>query len=117
MNQGRRDFFRNIGTKTAGIAASIATPAALHTETLSKQLREASAELGEKLSSTTSEINERLSNAATETSEQIRGISDRIDTSALVMSYQQIQINIIFMLLVLSFAIDGGMGFFWAFYG
>jgi hypothetical protein len=116
MNRDRRDFFRNIGAKTVGIAASVAAPAALQTEALSKQFREASAALSEKITSTSSELSQRLSEAAAETTEQIRGLTDRIDTSALAMSYQQVQINIIFMLLILSFAIDGGMAFFWAVY-
>lgn len=116
MNQDRRDFFRTLGTKTAGAVASVATPAAIHAESLSQQIRETSSSLSEKLSNTTKELNERLSNAATETQEQVRGLTDRIDTSALMLSYQQVQINIIFMLLLISFAIDGGMGFFWAFY-
>lgn len=117
MNQNRRDFFRTIGTKTAGIAASVAAPAALHAESLSKHLRETSTAFSDKLSSTTRELNERLSEATTETTEQVRELTNRIDTSALVMSYQQVQINLIFMLLLISFAIDGGMGFFWALYG
>ncbi|MBT3966076.1 MAG: hypothetical protein HOF48_00820 [Gammaproteobacteria bacterium] len=117
MNQDRRDFFRNIGTKTAGAVASVAAPAAIHAESLSNQIREASSSLTEKLTNTATELNEQLSNAATETQKQVRGLTNRIDTSALMLSYQQVQINIIFMLLILSFAIDGGMSFFWAFYG
>lgn len=109
MNQDRRDFFRNIGTRTAGAVASVAAPTLLHAESLSSSFNE-------KLSRTTQELTEKLSAATTETTEQIRGLTDRIDTSALVMSYQQAQINLIFLLLLISFAIDGGMGFFWAFY-
>jgi len=30
-----------------------------------------------------------------------------------MLSYQQAQIHLIFLLLVISFAIDGGMTFFW----
>jgi len=33
-----------------------------------------------------------------------------------MMSYQQAQINLIFLLLILSFAIDGGMTLFWLLY-
>ena len=117
MNQDRRDFFRNIGTKTAGIAASVATPAIAHTAALSEQIGNATTELNHKLSEATSRLNEQVTSAVSEVGEQVSGLSNRIDTSALMLSYQQVQINIIFMLLVLSFAIDGGMSFFWAFYG
>ena len=117
MNQDRRDFFRNIGTKTAGIAVSIATPAIAHTAALSEQIGNATTELNHKLSEATSRLNKQVTSAVSEIGEQVSGLSNRIDTSALMLSYQQIQINIIFMLLILSFAIDGGMSFFWAFYG
>jgi hypothetical protein len=73
--------------------------------------------LNHKLSEATSRLNEQVTSAVSEVGEQVSGLSNRIDTSALMLSYQQIQINIIFMLLILSFAIDGGMSFFWAFYG
>ena len=116
MNQDRRDFFRNLGTKTAAAAASVAVPAAVHAEVLSNQIRESSDELRAKLSDTASEINERISETAGEAREQIRGVTDRIDTAALVAGYQQAQINLLFMLIALSFAIDGGMALFWALY-
>ncbi|MBT3952084.1 MAG: hypothetical protein HOF36_13560 [Candidatus Marinimicrobia bacterium] len=73
--------------------------------------------MNHKLSEATSRLNEQVTSAVSEVGEQVSGLSNRIDTSALMLSYQQIQINIIFMLLILSFAIDGGMSFFWAFYG
>jgi len=76
----------------------------------------ATTELNHKLSEATSRLNEQVTSAVSEVGEQVSGLSNRIDTSALMLSYQQIQIHIIFMLLILSFAIDGGMGFFWAFY-
>lgn len=113
MNQDRRDFFRNLGAKSAGIAASIAAPAALHAEALSQQIRESSKELYAKLSETAGELSERVSETTAEVNEQIRGVTSRIDTFALLLSYQQVQIHLIFLLLVISFAIDGGMTFFW----
>jgi len=116
MNHDRRDFFRNLGTKTVAAAASVAAPAAVHAEALSNQIRESSEELRAKLSETASGLNERISETADEAREQIRGATDRIDTAALVASYQQAQINLLFMLIALSFAIDGGMTLFWALY-
>jgi len=113
MNRDRRIFFRNLGAKSAGIATSIATPAALHAEALSKQIQKSSKELHSKLSEATEDLSERISEATAEVNEQIRGVTSRIDTSALLLSYQQAQIHLIFLLLILSFAIDGGMAFFW----
>jgi len=80
MDQTRRDFFRDLGAKTAGVAATVITPTLAHAEQLGEQIRE---------------------------------VSSRIDASALMLSYQQAQIHLLFLLLVVSFAIDGGMTFFW----
>jgi len=80
MDQTRRDFFRDLGAKTAGVAATVITPTLAHAEQLGEQIRE---------------------------------VSSRIDASALMLSYQQTQIHLLFLLLVVSFAIDGGMTFFW----
>ena len=60
MNQDRRDFFRNIGTKTAGIAVSVATPAIAHTAALSGQIGNATTELNNKLSEAASKLNEQV---------------------------------------------------------
>lgn len=102
MDRTRRDFFRNLGAKTAGVTAAVITPALAHTE----QFRE---EVG-KLSS---DLNERITETASQATEQIREVTNRIDASALMMSYQQAQIHLIFLLLLISFTIDGGMSLFW----
>lgn len=102
MDRTRRDFFRNLGAKTAGVAATVITPTLAHAEQFSEQIGKVAADLGEKITESTSELGE-----------QIRGVSNRIDASALMMSYQQAQIHLIFLLLLISFAIDGGMTFFW----
>ena len=116
MNQDRRDFFRNIGTKTVVAATSVVAPAALHAEALAEQIKQSSKEISDNLSKTAEDINERLTDVVSEASEQIRDVTDRIDTAALVAGYQQIQINLLFMLIALSFAVDGGMTLFWALY-
>jgi len=102
MDQTRRDFFRDLGAKTAGVAATVITPTLAHAEQFSEQIGKVAADLGEKITESTSELGE-----------QIREASNRIDASALMMSYQQAQIHLIFLLLLISFAIDGGMTFFW----
>jgi len=102
MDQTRRDFFRDLGAKTAGVAATVITPTLAHAEQFSEQIGQVTAELSEKIKESSSELGE-----------QIREASNRIDASALMMSYQQAQIHLIFLLLLISFAIDGGMTFFW----
>ena len=116
MNHDRRDFFRNIGTKTVAAAASVAAPAALHAEALSDQIKQSSREFSDKLSKTADELNARVTEATSEATKQIQGVTSRINSAALVSAYQQAQINILFILIVLSFAIDGGMTLFWALY-
>jgi len=113
MNQSRRNFFRNLGTKTAGAAASMAAPAMLHAEALTEQIHATAKDLNNKINESAAELNERLRETTSEIKEQMNGLGNRIDASALLLSYQQAQIHLIFLLLVLSFAIDGGMTFFW----
>ncbi len=109
MNKSRRDFFRNLGRKTAGVAATVVTPTLAHAEQLGMQFSEQIEKVGADLGS-------RISETASEAREQIQGVSDRIDTAALLAGYQQAQINLLFLLLAISFAIDGGMTLFWALY-
>ena len=113
MNQTRREFFRNLSTKTAGVAASMAAPAMLHAEALTEQIHATAKDLNDKINESAAELNERLKETTSEIEDQVRGLGNRIDTSALLLSYQQAQIHLIFLLLVISFAIDGGMAFFW----
>jgi len=98
MDQTRRDFFRDLGAKTAGVAATVITPTLAHAE-----------QLGEQMGQVTTELSEKIKESSSELGEQIRGVTNRIDVSALILSYQQAQIHLIFLLLVISFAIDGGM--------
>jgi len=113
MNQDRRNFFRNLGTKSAGVAASVLTPAMAHAEALSERITDTAEELSHKISENAAELSERLKETTSEIENQVRGLGNRIDTSALLLSYQQAQIHLIFLLLVISFAIDGGMTLFW----
>ena len=100
MDQSRRDFFRNLGVKSAGITASTITYT---------QFRE-------EIDKVASNLNKRIIETTSEMNDQVRSVTDRMDASALMMSYQQAQINLIFLLLILSFAIDGGMTLFWLLY-
>lgn len=102
MDKTRREFFRNIGTRSAAVAATVITPTLAHAEQFGEQINKISSDLSEKITESSSELGE-----------QIRGVASRIDASALMLSYQQAQIHLLFLLLVISFAIDGGMTFFW----
>jgi len=113
MNQSRRDFFRNLGAKTAGVAASMAAPAMLHAEALTEQIHTTAKDLNDKINVGAAELNEKIKETTSEIKDQMHRLGNRIDTSALLLSYQQAQIHLIFLLLVISFAIDGGMTFFW----
>ncbi len=102
MDQDRRKFFRNLGAKTASVAVGAAIPAAYHTQKLALELKELAKDLNSKLSETTAQLGS-----------QIGALSDRLDANALTMTYQQAQITLIFLLLLISFAIDGGMTLYW----
>ena len=113
MNQSRRDFFRNLGTKTASTAASMVAPAMLHAEALSEQIHATAKDLNDKINEGAAELNGKIKEATSEIKGQVHELGGRLDASALMLSYQQAQIHLIFLLLILSFAIDGGMTFFW----
>ena len=104
MDQSRRDFFRNLGVKSAGITASIITPTITYTQ------------FREEIDKVASNLNKRIIETTSEMNDQVRSVTDRMDASALMLSFQQAQINLIFLLLILSFAIDGGMTLFWLLY-
>ena len=106
MDNKRRDFFRGIGNKTAGIAASAVAPTMVQLSSLSEEIRK----LG-------SQFNQKLSLSTAEMTEQLALLNDRFDKAVLTMTYQQMQLYFIFMLLVISFAIDGGMTLLWTFTG
>ena len=103
MDKKRRDFFRGLGSKTAGIAACAVAPTMVQLSSLSDEISKLSSQFNQKLSQSTAEI-----------AEQLAGINDRFDRAVLTMTYQQMQLYFIFLLLVISFAIDGGLTLLWA---
>jgi len=102
MDIKRRDFFKKFGSKTAAVAAGVAAPALVHLDLLSDGLTALSKDLNNKLGLVSAEVKE-----------QIQLLHNRLDGAALTMSYQQLQLYFIFLLLVLSFAIDAGMTAIW----
>lgn len=83
---------------TAAVAVGAATPALIHLNSLSDELKDLSKEMNGKLGLVSAEVKE-----------QIQSVHNRLDGAALTMSYQQMQLYFIFLLLVLSFAIDTDM--------
>lgn len=102
MDIKRRDFFSNFGRKTAAVAVGAATPAPVNLNTLSEELKALSKELNGKIGSVSAEVKE-----------QIQSVHNRLDGAALTMSYLQMQLCFIFLLLVLSFAVDAGITAIW----
>ena len=102
MDIKRRDLFSNVGRKVAAEAVGAAAPALVHLNSLSCELQTLSKELNGKLGLLSAEVKE-----------QIQDLHNRLVGAALTMSYQQMQLFFIFLLLVLSFAIDAGMTTIW----
>jgi hypothetical protein len=48
-----------------------------------------------------------------EVKEQVQSLHNRMDGAAMTLTCQQIQLHLIFLLLVLSFAIDAGISTIW----
>ena len=102
MDNERREFLRNLGRKTAGVAAAVTTPVMAQAADLSAEIKKLSGEFNHKLSEATSSIETRIS-----------GVSQRIEATETGLAYQRIQLHIIFLLLAISFAIDGGLSLSW----
>ena len=98
MNINRREFFKNLGSKAAGIAAATIIPAIAHTVNITEELKKLSHDLTEKLAVTTEKLNHQLTD-----------MNERLDLSALAMTHQQAQLHLIFILLLILFLLDGGM--------
>ena len=102
LDKKRREFFSSVGKRTAAVAAGAATPVLVHLNSLSDELKALNRDL-----------NGKLGQLSAETKEQLQGLHNRLDGAALAMSYQQMQLYFIFLLLVLGFAIDVGMTTMW----
>ena len=102
MDQKRRDFFRSLGSKSAGLAAGAVAPTVLYASYLKNDMEALSRKL-----------NQKLSKSADELKSHIESLNNRLDRAALTMTYQQVQIAFIFLLLLVSFVIDAGMTATW----
>ena len=102
MDGERRDFFKSLGSKSAGIAACAVAPTAAHFSLLSEEIRK----LG-------NQFNQKLNQSTAEFTEQLAILNSRFDKAVRTMTYQQMQLYFIFLLLLISFAIDAGMTAAW----
>ena len=104
MDNKRREFLKNFGRKTAGATAALTVPAMAYANQFADDLKHLSGEFQHKLNETSQVLGDKISH-----------VSNRLDGAALTMAYQQAQLHLIFLLLLISFAIDGGMTLTWLF--
>jgi len=102
MDIKRRDFFSNMGRKASVVAAGVAAPGLIHLNSLSDEFKAFSMDMNGKLGLVTAEVKG-----------QLHSLNSRLDGTALKLSYQQVQLYFIFLLLVLSFGIDAGLTAAW----
>ena len=102
MDNKRREFFRNLGSKSAVLAAGAVTPAIIYMDSFKIELDPLRQEFSQKLAKSSDEL-----------MSQIQSLNSRLDRTALTMTYQQAQIFFIFFLILISFAIDAGMTTAW----
>ena len=100
MDNTRREFFRNLGSKTAGIAAAGVAPAMLQLSSLSDDIKKLAGD-----------FNQKLERQKVEISGQLQGLANRLDNAVATAAWQQAQLTLIFFLLLVSFAIDAGLTF------
>ena len=98
MDIKRRNFFRDLGGKTAVMAAGAVAPAMVYMDSFKIEIDALSREFNHKLAKSTDEL-----------ISQIHSLNSRLDKAAFTMTYQQAQICFIFLLLLVSYVIDGGM--------
>ena len=94
----RRDFLNNFRNKATQTAAVLASPAIIHATNYSNTLKQITDGFSHNLESTKVSIEKNYSR-----------LNNRIDAAALSTAYQQVQLYFIFLLLVISFALDGGI--------
>jgi hypothetical protein len=102
MDINRRDFFSKMGKKASVAAAAVAAPTLVGLNSLSDEFKAFSMEMNGKLGAVKSEVKE-----------QVHALNNRLDGTVLKLSYQQVQLYFIFLLLILSFGIDAGMTAAW----
>ncbi|KHF25003.1 hypothetical protein [Solemya velum gill symbiont] len=102
MNNRRREFLKNLGTKSASVAVAVATPTAAYAKDFSSEVKVLSDKLKSEMTQKTAILGEQVSR-----------IGQRVETIDMRMSYQQFQLHLIFLLLLISFLIDGGFSVIW----
>jgi hypothetical protein len=102
MDINRRDFFSKMGKKASVAAAAVAAPTLVGLNSLSDEFKAFSMEMNGKLGAVKSEVKE-----------QVHALNNRLDGTVLKLSYQQVQLYFIFLLLILSFGIDAGLTAVW----
>ena len=102
MDIKRRDFFGNMGKTASVVVAGVVAPTLLHLNSVNDEFKTFCMDMNGKLGSVTDEVKE-----------QLNSLSNRLDGTALKLSYHQVQLYFIFLLLVLSFGIDAGMTAVW----
>lgn len=104
MDNKRRDFLKNLGRKTATAAAAVTAPTMAYADQFAEDLKHLSGEFQYKLAQTSQTLGNKISH-----------VSARVDAASVTMAWQQAQLHLIFLLLLISFAIDGGMTLAWLF--
>jgi hypothetical protein len=102
LDINRRNFFSKVGKNASLSAAAVAAPALVNLNSLSDEFKAFSMEM-----------NGKLGLVAAEVKQQLHGLNNRLDSTALKLYYQQVQLYFIFLLLALSFGIDAGMTAAW----
>lgn len=98
MDNNRRNFFRKITENAAFAAVSVTAPALAYAGDFSAEMKKLSDNLNQKLSSRTEALGQRISD-----------LGNRVDAASINQAYLQAQLHLIFLLLVISFLIDGGL--------
>ena len=94
----RRNFFKAVG---AG-AVNAATTASASFVSLNESFKP-------ELDAIYSDLKKQLGQTSKKVAGQLSVIGQRVDAASMQLAHQQMQLYIIFMLLVVSFVIDGGM--------
>lgn len=115
MDSSRREFFRNFGDKTVTATVSVMIPSVMQAVENSSDFEKYSAQINTKINDLAGEYSEKMNKTKSDLARRIGLLNLRLHASDLCLAKQQLQLHIIFLLLLVSFAIDAGMSITWLF--
>ena len=102
MNKDRRQFFKEFSVNAAAAVISTARPIGADLGAFSK-------DINAKIIKLRKEVSDQISGLSRATNSKLDQFNEQLHLAVTRIDYQQMQLNLIFVLLLISFLLDGGM--------